>query len=93
MYRSNILANIIIVIYQLSLTSQLQLITLQHYKKLYTYNITTLIIKYIEGRTNVRLAHIEGTVKGTIEDASFTGDGKDDIQVDEVQQLSRLQHL
>ena len=30
----------------------------------------------------------EGTIKGTIEDASFTDDGKDDIQVDVVQQPS-----
>ena len=30
----------------------------------------------------------EGTIKGTIEDASFTDDGKDDIRVDVVQQPS-----
>ena len=33
-------------------------------------------------------AHTEGTVKGTIEDSSFTGDGKDDVRVDVVQQPS-----
>ena len=33
-------------------------------------------------------AHIEGTVQGTIEDSSFTGDGKDDVRVDVVQQPS-----
>ena len=27
-------------------------------------------------------AHTEGTVHGTIEDSSFTGDGKDDVRVD-----------
>ena len=36
----------------------------------------------------VRKAHTEGTVKGTIEDSSFTGDGKDDVRVDVVQQPS-----
>ena len=33
-------------------------------------------------------AHTEGTVKGTIEDSSFTGDGKDDVRVDVVQRYS-----
>ena len=33
-------------------------------------------------------AHTEGTVQGTIEDSSFTGDGKDDVRVDVVQQPS-----
>ena len=33
-------------------------------------------------------AHPEGTVKGTIEDSSFTGDGKDDVWDDVVQQPS-----
>ena len=33
-------------------------------------------------------AHIEETVQGTIEDSSFTGDGKDDVRVDVVQQPS-----
>ena len=33
-------------------------------------------------------AHTEGTVKGTIEDSSFTGDGKDDVRVDVVKQPS-----
>ena len=33
-------------------------------------------------------AHTEGTVQGTIEDSSFTGDGEDDVRVDVVQQPS-----
>ena len=33
-------------------------------------------------------AHTEETVKGTIEDSSFTGDGKDDVRVDVVQRYS-----
>ena len=33
-------------------------------------------------------AHTEGTVQGTIEDSSFTGNGKDDVRVDVVQQPS-----
>ena len=33
-------------------------------------------------------AHTEGTVEGTVEDSSFTGDGKDDVRVDVVQQPS-----
>ena len=33
-------------------------------------------------------AHTEGTVQGTIEDSSFTGDGKDDVRVDVLQQPS-----
>ena len=33
-------------------------------------------------------AHTEGTVEGTIEDSSFTGDGKDDVRVDVLQQPS-----
>ena len=30
-------------------------------------------------------AHAEGTVQGTIEDSSFTGDGKDDVRIDVLQ--------
>ena len=33
-------------------------------------------------------AHTEGAVQGTIEDSSFTGDGKDDVRVDVLQQPS-----
>ena len=33
-------------------------------------------------------AHTEGTVQGTIEDSSFTSNGKDDVRVDVVQQPS-----
>ena len=33
-------------------------------------------------------AHTEGTVQGTIEDSSFTGNGKDDVRVDVLQQPS-----
>ena len=33
-------------------------------------------------------AHTEETVHGTIEDSSFTGDGKDDVRVDVLQQPS-----
>ena len=38
-------------------------------------------------------AHTEGTVKGTIKDASFTDDGKDDVRVDVVQQPSNSPDL
>ena len=31
-------------------------------------------------------AYTEGTVQGTIEDSSFTGNGEDDVRVDVVQQ-------